>query len=565
MKKYSGSTKRLFIQSICALSITLTAVAVLSVGDSALARSRERPSDGDGWSFWGFGSGSSSRSRDERSRDRPSRRRGGGYGAYPKTEAPKNVERVQGPLYMIVSIGSQTVSLYGNDGLVAKSPVSTGTRGHDTPTGVFSILEKDLHHRSNIYSAAPMPYMQRITWSGVALHQGVLPGYAASHGCIRMPSDFAQRLWGLTQGRERVVVAPRDVVPVAFSHPKLPVPRLYNVAGSENMASMQVLRHVLAVTKPRTEAVQTAEKVDVNLRSDAAPNAAEARKFINPIEFAKIMKAQAAAKIEAADAATKAAKAAATAKSLEANSAMIEARKADMALAVAKAKLQGVEAKSKYAKDDEAVQALNSQRAAAETMVKEVETRVAAIRASRDEKTENAARALAASKQAELSRRSVGEMTKSWTRRLEPVSVFISRKESRLYIRQGYIKVFDVPVTIKNPEEPIGTHLFMAMQPEAHSTDQTPALRWVSISVPEGPSETKKPGKVKGPAVEQAPTAIPASTEKAAAALDRIEFPAEVSDTISDLLWTGGSVMISDYGISRETSTKGSDFVILTR
>jgi len=87
-----------------------------------------------------------------------------------------------GPLTIIVSIGSQRVSLYANGEFVARGPVSTGVRGHPTPVGVFSVIKKDRYHRSNIYSAAPMPYMQRITWSGVAIHQGVLPGHPASHG-----------------------------------------------------------------------------------------------------------------------------------------------------------------------------------------------------------------------------------------------------------------------------------------------------------------------------------------------------------------------------------------------
>src|SRR5512134_3339757 len=87
--------------------------------------------------------------------------------------------------------------------------------------GVFSIIQKHKMHRSNIYSGAPMPYMQRITWSGVALHAGVLPGYPASHGCIRLPTDFAVRLWDMTKMGVRVIVARRAVAPAEFAHPQL--------------------------------------------------------------------------------------------------------------------------------------------------------------------------------------------------------------------------------------------------------------------------------------------------------------------------------------------------------
>jgi hypothetical protein len=125
------------------------------------------------------------------------------------------------PLMVIVSIKSQKVWLYARGELVTQSIVSTGTPGHDTPVGVFSVIEKDRHHRSNIYSAAPMPYMQRITWSGVALHQGFVTGRPASHGCIRLQQPFAMRLWDLTQLGVRVIVSPEDVAPHAITHDKL--------------------------------------------------------------------------------------------------------------------------------------------------------------------------------------------------------------------------------------------------------------------------------------------------------------------------------------------------------
>ena len=118
----------------------------------------------------------------------------------PKKEAGFG-EMPKGPLQIVVSIGTQKVTLYSNGVRVAQGPVSTGMPGHPTPMGVFSIIEKDRYHHSNIYSNAPMPFMQRITWSGVALHEGVLPGYPASHGCIRMSHDFAQKLWPRHQAR----------------------------------------------------------------------------------------------------------------------------------------------------------------------------------------------------------------------------------------------------------------------------------------------------------------------------------------------------------------------------
>src|SRR5947208_10603147 len=93
--------------------------------------------------------------------------------------------------------------------------------GHPPPMGVFSITQKHKMHHSNIYSGAPMPFMQRITWSGIAMHEGVLPGYPASHGCIRMPGSFAVKLWGWTKRGARVIIVPGEISIEAFSHPKL--------------------------------------------------------------------------------------------------------------------------------------------------------------------------------------------------------------------------------------------------------------------------------------------------------------------------------------------------------
>src|SRR6202795_1422546 len=127
----------------------------------------------------------------------------------------------QGPLIISVSNEKQKVRIYDSNGFFAESPVSTGMAGHSTPMGVFSIIQKQKLHHSNIYSGAPMPYMQRITWSGIAIHAGVLPGYPASHGCIRMPMVFAMKMWNWTRMGARVVVTPGEMTPASFSHPLL--------------------------------------------------------------------------------------------------------------------------------------------------------------------------------------------------------------------------------------------------------------------------------------------------------------------------------------------------------
>jgi hypothetical protein len=111
---------------------------------------------------------------------------------------------------IVVSKASQRMHVFSDGEPWATSPVSTGRRGHETPAGVFPILQKQVFHRSNRYSNAPMPYMQRLTWSGIAIHAGRLPGYAASHGCIRIPYRFARSLYDLTRANATTVVVANE-------------------------------------------------------------------------------------------------------------------------------------------------------------------------------------------------------------------------------------------------------------------------------------------------------------------------------------------------------------------
>src|ERR1700727_2026679 len=142
----------------------------------------------------------------------------------PTTEATAPREAGE-PIMAIVSIMSQQVTFYDADGWILRAPVSTGTTGRETPAGVFAIIEKDKDHHSTLYDDAWMPNMQRITWNGIALHGGPLPGYAASHGCVRMPYDFAAKVFDKAPMGMRVIISPGDTEPVAFSHPALFVPK----------------------------------------------------------------------------------------------------------------------------------------------------------------------------------------------------------------------------------------------------------------------------------------------------------------------------------------------------
>src|ERR1700749_3395482 len=125
------------------------------------------------------------------------------------------------PILAIVSLHNQRITIYDADGWILRSSVSSGQRGRETPAGIFSIIQKEAEHYSNLYDDAYMPNMQRLTWSGIALHGGVVPGYPAFHGCVRVPYHFAEQLFGLTPIGLRVIVSPTDVAPAEITHPLL--------------------------------------------------------------------------------------------------------------------------------------------------------------------------------------------------------------------------------------------------------------------------------------------------------------------------------------------------------
>src|SRR5664279_491214 len=153
----------------------------------------------------------------------------------------------------IVSIKTQQVTFYDAEGWILRAPVSTGVKERETPAGVFAVIEKDKDHHSSMYDDAWMPNMQRITWNGVALHGGPLPGYAASHGCVRMPYGFAEKLFDKVRLGMRVIIAPNDVEPVEFSNPALFVPKPEAIAAAPARAET-LAREADAAAKAALEA-----------------------------------------------------------------------------------------------------------------------------------------------------------------------------------------------------------------------------------------------------------------------------------------------------------------------
>jgi lipoprotein-anchoring transpeptidase ErfK/SrfK len=372
--------------------------------------------------------------------------------------------KAKGVLTVVIAIDRQQLTLYSDGHPIAHSRVSTGVPGHPTPTGVFSIIQKDRWHRSNIYYNAPMYFMQRITWSGVAMHQGVVPNQPASHGCIRLPESFARQMWGITKLGVRVIVSRSDVAPVAVSNERL---FTFRPAPVEPIGN-----------------------------PDAA--SADAAKFGSP-DIAK----------------------------LAANNGNSTATDA---------------IKSGNPALDAMAYAVGAPRESAVTTSEVVKSAHEAFDAGKA----SFVKAVATTGIADVKPLKPG-----------PISVFISRKEGKLFVRKGFDPVFDAPVTFEQPDQPLGTHVFTAL---AINEDNT-SFRWTVMSMPGGgPAPVKK--SERGKKAEPPPPAVHPSN--ATEALGRVTIPQDALDRISALMSPGASLIISDKGLGSETG-KGTDFIVLTR
>jgi hypothetical protein len=406
----------------------------------------------------------------------------------PPTEAtaPRNAGE---PIMAIVSIKTQQVTFYDADGWILRAPVSTGVKGRETPAGVFALIEKDKDHHSTMYDDAWMPNMQRITWNGVALHGGPLPGYAASHGCIRMPYGFAEKLFNKTRIGMRVIIAPNDPAPVDFSHPALFMPNADAIAA--------------APVRAETLAREAAEAIKV---------AAEAKKAVATMVRETALLTASLRKLE----------------SLK--------RSADAALASADKALAS-------ANSDEAKARAEDRKQKAGAKAAELGTQLDTARANAKSKLDAAAAAKDAAKAAETKKAATAKAATEGKLALQPVSIYISRATRKLYVRRNTHKpwpdggeVFDasieVPVTIRDPDKPIGTHVFTAM------ARNEAGLRWTAVTIDEG--------------------------DDAKDALDRITIPQDLLDRIAPTALPRSSIIVSDEPLSRETNYRTEFVAVLS-
>ena len=521
-------------------------------------------------------------------RQKKSRHRQGKQIPTPERDAAKP----QGPLIIAISIDKQRLRIYDAAGFFAETPISTGMHGHPTPMGVFSVIQKHKLHHSNIYSGAPMPYMQRITWSGVAMHAGVLPGYPASHGCIRMPMAFAVKMWNWTRMGARVVVTPGEMTPASFSHPLL--------------MAQKVAPQPVAADEPKPDAPAAAKNdkaaADATIKPTISQASLELKSTVGHDAGVKPVIREPSAstplreQTRTADASGALPAANASVTMTDATSSKAPPRDETTGgtgaatSEIVNSAAEPVTAKSSEtaSPEDKAVETKSAQTEISDKAGKkpdDVKTEAPKVDAPKsndasNDKPDANVKAVTGVQPADA------DVKKDQTRldsekaavpkpvspiiaapkRTGQIAVFVSRKDSKLYVRQNFAPLFDAPVTIAPSDRPLGTHVFTAQVDK----DNANVLHWSVVSLPaparyaERRDEDERAARRRKMTGAAEIKAIPVP-DSPAEALDRLGIPADVMVRITEALSTGGSIIVSDQGIAAGETGEGTDFIVSLR
>ncbi len=374
------------------------------------------------------------------------------------------------PVQIVVSLPDQKLTVFQGDKALTTSRVSSGKPGYSTPSGVFSILQKNRHHRSNIYSNAPMPFMQRLTWSGIALHaSNSVPNHPASHGCVRLPHAFASQLFRFTEMGGHVVIAnEKNVAPFEITHENLlqpitPAPKDFDQVEEERVARANGVK--IKDVKRSTEPVRI-----LITRRTGRERIKDVQRLLNELMF------------EAGD-------------------------------------VDG------YMGPDTAK----------------------SIRRF----------------QSTYGMPADGLISEQLIEKLYEVAEAGRPANGHLYVRQNFKPVFDAPIFIKGGDAPLGSHLFTAM----HFDPTADEARWLAVTLKKG-SPTNRYARrnvrrQKNRMDDVVLTANVPVAATAAEALSRVEIPEEARVRLEKMLTPGSSLAITNDGISKETTPKGTDFVVL--
>lgn len=541
--------------------------------------------------------------------------------------------RSDSPLILLVSLRKQRIRIFDDKGEITSSRISSGQPGFDTPTGVFSILEKSEHHESNIYEGAEMPFMQRITWSGIALHAGVVPGYRASHGCIRLPYSFAKSIFSLTKQGNRVIVTNDEARPQVIEHSNLfrPLPAEFKddkaavapapaPAPSSGDAATKATDTKVAVntagpdgaTLPSFIGVANAVAPPAAAETNPAPPQAEAEAAppARPRSRAEAQKLL-AAKIDKLKDELKAAEAAKAATTEKAKSALRVAQDAadtvaaerrsvstilaaigdaERRLANAKAQFEahfktalGGKPAAKPSKRDaqapvssedreadyedaiiDATVELDHLRSDSAEPLKAVTAAETALKTAEDAKAIVVAEVRDVQTRLRSAQTALVDTNKDVARRSRPLSVLVSLKSERIYIRQGFEPVLEAPIAVDSTAGKIGTHVFTAMKYSDKDPDnfqwQHVSAQGAAFSRDDEDDDGDRKSKKRVP--EQRTSG---SVQQAVAALNAFEIPDDVLDLIMERAQPGASLIVSDKALHSNENGPGTEFTLLTR
>ncbi|MEQ8825018.1 MAG: L,D-transpeptidase family protein [Filomicrobium sp.] len=494
--------------------------------------------------------------------------------------------KTDGPLTLMVSLKKQNVVVYDKNGVVTSAPISSGRAGHRTPKGVFSILQKRRRHYSNLYRGAAMPNMQRITWSGIALHAGPLPGYPASHGCIRLPYSFSKKLFKMTEMGTRVIVTDAPAIPRSFAHSKLLKPLPPGDAdahhdligdgpdGSKKSASTADL--LLGVTPANaSEYIGLPSGVDRTRAAVDAYRRQTITRLEGNVEDADKSHKSTAEKLKAANAELKTA--------VQAQQKLQpEYREINKRFAAAKQALTATERSfrdfllkssaatdlEKAALEEEALEA-EALRHASEVDLAQADLsafdkvlgeRREAVEQAKARRDEIKNRYITAQKLLLKLRKALKDAKKAYERRQRPITVLLSKRSKKIYVRQGYDPVLEADVEFENPDAPIGTHVFHATDYNTDGDD----LVWQAVTAARTTLRNRryrkgKKLKKKAPLFDAAwPAQTPGN------ALKRVKIPQDVVEALAEHIKPGSAIIITDERKSLETG-KYTDLIVTTR
>lgn len=511
-----------------------------------------------------------------------------------RVEQPKPLA-TDGPLLMLVSLNQQRMYVYDSNGLVVQTRVSSGRTGHETPVGIYSILEKKIDHTSNIYLDAKMPHMQRLTMTGIALHGGVIPGYPASGGCVRLPFDFARRFFNMTDINQRVVIAPDVNAPALFEHPflfsalpsaaslEVPGDRTESTGAKAIKVGVDAAETLLGVTSAHAATGPAGR----TLESAAEARKAERQSLVDAVAAAGDRRTAAADGEKAVLRAIADAKTAAKAARGDAKAADREAYKAKAALRSQEGTLKKIAARLSKNGSKMRADQLEELRTAEVTEQERIAPLTADVQRTADAAT-SAAKAVEAADEAvskavgdlkaakaeikdaaaaeTAAKKAVVAFDRAEQNRELPVSVFVSSATGLVQIRQGFELVAEAQATIENPSVPLDTFIFSAVD---WKDDSKTALKWSATEVNEystGVSSFEDVGSARDKKKAAAePVKMPFDTDaaKASRTLDRIKLPKDVSDRLAEVVKPGSTLIVSSYDVSRsETKYAGTDFIV---